>query len=211
MGDSADRFAWARSETPAGLVARLREGSRPRPRLAPRVSQDEVALSPSQVRMWFLNRLEAGSGQYNLAAAVSWNGPVDVAALRAAVGDLLARHESLRTVFGERDGRPFQRVLELEDVLVPLALSDVGGDLAAARALCGQLAEVGFDLAVELPLRVHLITVAPEQHELVVVVHESACDGWSLVPLAGDLAAAYQARAAGRAPGWRPLPVSYRD
>ncbi|AQA25888.1 amino acid adenylation domain protein [Rhodococcus sp. MTM3W5.2] len=84
-----------------------------------------VPLSFAQTRLWFLHRLEGPSATYNMPIALRVVGVLDVSALRAAVGDVVARHEVLRTVFLETDGVPVQQVLEVGEVEVPVSVVDV--------------------------------------------------------------------------------------
>ncbi|MEU0179538.1 amino acid adenylation domain-containing protein, partial [Streptomyces massasporeus] len=191
--------------TAAALARLLGDATRARQPLAARVRPEHVPLSPAQRRLWFLNRFEDRAGTYNLPLAVRLTGAVDPAALEAALGDVVARHESLRTVFPETDGRPRQEVLPA-DAARP-TLHTAAFDEHAVAAAAAQ----DFDLATEVPLRAHLFTVAPDEHVLLLVVHHIAGDGWSMAPLARDLGAAYRARCAGRAPELRPLPVQYAD
>ncbi|HZR51219.1 MAG TPA: condensation domain-containing protein, partial [Streptosporangiaceae bacterium] len=136
-------------------------------------------------------------------------GPLDVAALRAGLGDVVARHESLRTVFAVEDGQVFQRVLPAGEVAPAVVASRVGagevGDRVAAA--CRYL----FDLGAELPVRAEVFSAGGEEHVLVLLAHHIACDGWSMGPLLRDLSAAYGARCAGDAPAWTALPVQYAD
>ncbi|MBM0274427.1 non-ribosomal peptide synthetase [Micromonospora tarensis] len=74
-----------------------------------------------------------------------------------------------------------------------------------------RLALRGFDLAVEPPLRAHLLTVTEHESILLLVLHHIAADGASMGPLGRDLATAYAARTDGRTPSWPPLPVQYAD
>ncbi|GAA2910071.1 hypothetical protein GCM10020221_02490 [Streptomyces thioluteus] len=137
------------------------------------------------------------------------SGALDAEALRAALGDVMARHEALRTVFPEADGRPYQHVRPAAEVRPEVAVESLGeGELAAA---VDRAVRHPFDLATELPLRASLFTVGEQDHMLVLVIHHIAGDGWSMGPLSRDLSAAYAARLAGRAPAWTPLPVQYAD
>ncbi|MER5866501.1 amino acid adenylation domain-containing protein [Kitasatospora sp. NPDC002040] len=162
-----------------------------------------IPLSFAQARLWFLNQVEGPSPTYNVPLTVRLRGPLDREALRAAVGDLADRHEALRTVYQEREGSPWQQVLQQPEVPWAEAPYTAGAVTAAASH--------GFDLAAELPLRAQLFRAGPEDHTLLLVLHHIAADGWSLGPLLRDLAAAYRARTAGAAPGWESLPVQYSD
>ena len=88
----------------ASVVGRGQGGRRPVPRAGRRSGR--VPLSFAQGRLWFLNRLDGAAASYNLPVAVRLTGQVDLGVLRAAVVDLIGRHESLRTVFPECDGVP---------------------------------------------------------------------------------------------------------
>ncbi|MFJ3928565.1 amino acid adenylation domain-containing protein, partial [Streptomyces sp. NPDC090022] len=193
--------------TVAALAERLADAGRQvgRPALVARVRPESVPLSPAQRRLWFLNRFEERTGTYNLPLAVRLTGDLDTDALTAALGDVVARHEALRTVFPDTDGRPRQQVLAAGTVApAPLVAPYTGTALAEAAAR-------DFDLATEVPVRAHLFTVDATTHVLLLVVHHIAADGWSMAPLAHDLAQAYADRRAGRAPSWEPLPVQYAD
>ncbi|MBC9730858.1 non-ribosomal peptide synthetase, partial [Streptomyces sp. TRM68367] len=170
---------------------------------------ERLPLSFGQQRLWFLNRFEGQGATYNIPVVLRLDGHVDPATLRAAVDDLVARHEPLRTVFGEDDEGPCQTVLDAADALPEFRHTEAPEEESAAL-VAGWTAR-GFDVSSDLPLRVALFSHAPEHHTLVLVVHHIAADGWSLPVLVHDLATAYAARRAGRAPGRPPLPVQYAD
>ena len=138
------------------------------------------------------------------------DGDLDRDALAAALGDVTARHEVLRTVFpAGRDGLPWQRVLDPDQARPALPVLDVAE--AGLPAVVARLTAEPFDLTGQPPLRGWLLATAPRSHVLLVVVHHIAADGMSLRPLADDLATAYAARRGGAAPDWAPLPVQYAD
>ncbi|MEZ0113832.1 amino acid adenylation domain-containing protein [Catenulispora sp. EB89] len=201
------------SPTVAGLAARLDEDAAgaPRPRLLPAARPETVPLSFGQQRMWFLHRLEGPSGAYNISSVLRLHGAVSAAALDAALGDVAARHEALRTVFADLDGIGCQTVLDLD---TPGAVPRLAAREVSRAQLSGDLSRItdqGFDLAREVPWRVALLSLSPAEHVLAVVVHHIAADGWSVGVLARDLSTAYAARLDGRAPEWPPLPVQYAD
>ncbi|MFG2905863.1 amino acid adenylation domain-containing protein [Kitasatospora sp. NPDC048286] len=179
-----------------------------RPALGPAARPERVPLSPAQQRLWFIDQFEGPSTLYNTPCALRLTGPVDAAALHAALADVLDRHEVLRTVYPTTEGQPHQLILERPEL--PLCTAAVADEEELHRALAEAGAEV-FDLARDLPVRTTLFSLPGEEHVLLVLMHHIATDGWSVVPLLRDLAEAYRARLAGTAPQWRPLPVQYAD
>ncbi|MER7759599.1 amino acid adenylation domain-containing protein [Streptomyces sp. NPDC097619] len=195
--------------TVAALTPRLVLSGDPVPALAPRSSGGPDPLSPAQRRLWFLNRLEDGAATYNIPVPLRLRGPLDEEALWAALAALVTRHESLRTLFPETAGEPRQVVLEPAEAHPrPDHVRLTPEELPAHQE---EFERRGFDLRTDPPLRARLVSLGPEEHVLLLVVHHIACDGRSMTPLARDLSEAYAAhRKSGTAP-LPPLPVQYRD
>ena len=211
LGAEVEVGALFDTPTPAGLARAVEAawGQPARPRLGPVLRPAVLPLSYAQLRMWFLAGLEDTGAAYHIPVAVQISGPLDTAALEAALGDVATRHESLRTVFPAPGGVPRQQVLDPAARVLPLTIrrldpGQVAGAVTAAAA-------APFDLAGQLPWRAELLVTGPSEAVLVIVVHHIATDGWSMQVLGRDISAAYAARAAGRAPGWAPLPAQYAD
>ncbi|MEV6427956.1 amino acid adenylation domain-containing protein [Nocardia sp. NPDC051463] len=192
-----------RVERLAGAAAGPALGSLPRP--------DRIPLSFAQQRMWFLNRFDPASAVDNIPVAVRLSGRLEVDALRAAVRDVVERHESLRTIYPDVDGEGFQVVLPIEDVravaeLEPQQVAEIDVPRVVTAAIID-----GFDVTTEPPVRLRLLQTGETEHVLVCVVHHIAGDGFSMAPLIRDLMAAYVTRARGGLPDRQPLAVQYPD
>ncbi|EYF00459.1 Long-chain-fatty-acid--CoA ligase [Chondromyces apiculatus DSM 436] len=193
----------------AQLAAQLGHARQARLSLTVQARPDRLPLSFAQQRLWFLHEMEGRTATYNMPLALRLTGALNLPALQAALGDLVARHESLRTVFPQVEGTPHQVILGA-DATWP-ALSVISTDAAGLPGALASAARHGFDLSVEPPLRAALFVLAPDTHVLLLLLHHIVGDGWSMGPLSRDLAAAYAARCQGEPPAWSPLPVQYAD
>ncbi|WP_231119906.1 condensation domain-containing protein, partial [Mycobacterium colombiense] len=171
-----------------------------------------VPLSFAQSRLWFIDQLQGPSPVYNMPVVLRLQGDLKAEALGAALADVVARHETLRTLFVAPGGTPQQLVISAEQ-------ADAGWDVVDATSwsvaqLGGAIEEMvrhPFDLAREIPVRARLFRVGEDEHVLAGVVHHIAADGMSVGPLVRDLGMAYSSRCQGRVPEWAPLPVQYAD
>ncbi|MBJ8347537.1 non-ribosomal peptide synthetase [Antrihabitans sp. YC2-6] len=197
--------------TVAGLAARLEShvGARGRAALVPQRRPDRVPLSMAQQRMWFLNRFAPESPLYNIPVAVKLTGRIDLDALRAAVTDLVERHEILRTRYPEIDGEGWQVVVSGPDAIPAVDVEPCSAE--QLPALLGAFVAGGFDVAAAPPLRVKLFQLTADEYVLAFVVHHISADGFSMGPLTRDMMAAYIERARGERPDWSPLAVQYAD
>jgi mycobactin peptide synthetase MbtE len=186
------------------------ELKRSRPKLIATTHDEPMPLSASQLRSWFAYRVDGPNWVNNIPFAAKLTGPWDIEALLAAVGDVVARHEILRTFYVELDGVPYQVVGPAGEVVVRRATGPDDGwlrrELDAERRHC-------FELDRELPVRVAVLHTADNaaEHVLSLVIHHIASDHWSAGVLFADVMTAYRARRAGEAPAWAPLRVQYAD
>jgi amino acid adenylation domain-containing protein len=175
---------------------------------------DMTPLSFAQQRLWFIEQLEPGTHTYNSARVARLRGPLDTAALRQSLGDIVERHEALRTGFTATDGRPVQMIAGT--LSLPLPIADLSGFPenergAQAQRLAVEEIHRPFDLTRAPLLRVRLIRLGPEEHILVLTMHHIVSDEWSQGVLFRELAILYEAYLAGAPAALPELPIQYAD
>ncbi len=175
----------------------------------------------AQQRLWFLQQLDPHSPAYNLPAVSRLQGQLDAHALARALARIVERHESLRTVFVLLDGRVAQSVVTARTSVPVVDLSRLPPALVErlAQELASREVQSAFDLASGPLVHFRLFRLGPEDHALVINIHHSVYDGWSVGLLFGELVALYNFEVDGRGepavpPGVPPvpdLPLQYAD
>jgi amino acid adenylation domain-containing protein len=169
---------------------------------APTLHDGEIRepLSFAQLRLWFIAQFEPASYAYNITGGIRMRGQLAVDALERSIGEVVRRHESLRTVFGTIDGEPMQVIVPYRSV--PLSILDLQVEPEAKRAREAErlLVEEGrrpFDLSRGPLFRARLIRLAPDDHLLQLTMHHIVADGWSLAVLYRELTALYKSQLEG--------------
>ncbi|HLL48020.1 MAG TPA: condensation domain-containing protein, partial [Longimicrobiaceae bacterium] len=199
---------------PAGL-SRSEKQELLRKILVERISRTRTEpASFAQERLWFINRLQPDNDFYNISLALRLAGPLDAGALERALGEIVRRHETLRTTFQEREGGPVQVIAPFAGFALPA--EDVpGGDgaerEAEARRLATAEARRPFDLAVGPLFRTRLLRLGAEEHVLLVTLHHIVTDEWSMGVLFRELGALYGAFREGRDSPLPALSIQYAD
>src|SRR5439155_116305 len=194
-----ERIAALAPEKRALFAKLMREQSR---------EENAFPISVMQQGIWFLEQLKPHNPAYVIPAAVRISGPLDAGVLRAAVNEIVRRHEPLRTTFRLREGRPAQVVA------AELTLDRPEVDLRSAGDLATQIDATlhePFDLAAGPLLRVRLLRTGDEEYVLVVAMHHLISDGWSVGILVAELSALYEAYLAGRPCPLPDLAIQYGD
>ncbi len=210
------------SPTVAGLAEKIDDAARadavlrlqPIERAAHDEEGEEVPLSFAQQRLWILDQLGMGRASYNIPAAVRLRGRLGLHALEQSLGEIVRRHEALRTTFKTGTVGPVQHVAAAAPL--KLTLADLRGLPAAARereALAHAAAEAArpFDLSTGPPLRARLLRLAEGDHLLLVTIHHIVSDGWSMGLFVRELNALYESQRGGEPSPLRELPIQYAD
>ncbi|HEX7186484.1 MAG TPA: amino acid adenylation domain-containing protein [Thermoanaerobaculia bacterium] len=184
------------------------------PPLRPAPRDGDLPLSFAQERLWFLDQLEPESPLYNVPAAVSLRGDLRPEVLAAALGELVRRHEALRTTFELVGGSPRQRISPAASVPLPqvdLSALPEGVRRREAARLAAEEVRRPFDLMRGPLLRASLLRLGADEHAAVVTMHHIVSDGWSAGVLVRETAALYEALAGGWPSPLPELPVQYAD
>jgi amino acid adenylation domain-containing protein len=171
-------------------------------------------LSPAQLRLWFITRVETDEPVYNEALALRLSGPIQVSVWEAVFTEIIRRHETLRTVFSNSEEGPVQLVQP--PAAVPVSIEDVsdtpesGREEALRQAIAEDLRKP-FNLSQGPLWRVRLIRLAPDEHALVLVMHHIITDARSYGVLTREAALLYDAFSNGQPSPLPELPIQYGD
>ncbi|HEX8242041.1 MAG TPA: amino acid adenylation domain-containing protein, partial [Longimicrobium sp.] len=184
------------------------------PPVVPVERTDALPLSFAQERLWFLDRLEPGSATYNIPIAWRLGGALDQAALERSLGEIVRRHEVLRTTFMEVDGSPVQVIAPFGGFALPVedlsGLSEADRD-AVVRGRAGEEAGWAFDLSAGPLLRAALLRLGEEDHVLLITMHHVVSDAWSMGVFFRELSTLYPVYRDGGESPLAELAVQYAD
>ncbi len=202
----------------APTVAELAERAQPSRQILapiPRVPRaGALPLSFAQERMWLLEQLDPGRSDYNMPAAIRLSGVVDQAALEQSFRKLIERHDSLRSAFRGDDGQSECHVSKQVEFAIAkrdLSTLDEESRSTELERIITEEARRPFDLARAPLLRVNLLTMAPTDHVMVIVMHHIISDGWSTAVITREVAALYEAEQGGKPVSLPALEIQYAD
>ena len=194
--------------------ARQVENQIQRLKIEPVSRSEKLPLSYAQQRLWFLSQLEGGSTAYNMPAAFSLSGCLNIAALKQAIAEILQRHEALQTTFETVDGSPIQVInSSFTELLLVVDLQNLPAteQFLAAKRLATQEAQQIFDLTKDPLLRMILLRLGKQKHILLLTMHHIISDGWSIGILLQELSALYSAHTNEKPSPLPELSLQYAD
>jgi len=196
------------------IIAFLRESTSLDPAAAQVVALEDLPLSRSQQRLWFLTQVDPFNPVYNMVVGLRLTGILHRDVLERALAFLVERHESLRTSFYERDGKPFAKISESDGWRAAFVdLSALSNQKAEndARRMARDEARKPFALENGPLFRATLWSTGRESHLLLLVIHHIVADGWSLGILAREIGALYGAFVQGQHSALDEIVFQYRD
>ncbi|HEX8608816.1 MAG TPA: condensation domain-containing protein, partial [Pedobacter sp.] len=176
------------------------------PEIIKRERQDRTAMSFGQERLWFIDQLE-GSVQYHMPVVLRLEGELNKEGLAFALRTLVNRHQVLRTVIREEDGRGYQYIKDIDG----FCLEKVNDDSLSVRETIEELVHRPFNLSEDYMLRAGLVYLDDKDHILVVTMHHIASDGWSVSIFIKEFISLYKSYKAGNYDSLSPLELQYVD
>ncbi|MFK3865835.1 amino acid adenylation domain-containing protein [Pseudoalteromonas rhizosphaerae] len=177
-------------------------------------TSDMAPASYSQQRMWFIDKLQGQSIEYNLPLLFKVSGRLNIDVIRATGAQILHRQQVLQSRFIERDGVIYQTTggeSTLPVIEYDLQHLDAGGQELQVAELISEGVTYRFNLESDLPIRVTAITLSVDSAMLLFNVHHIVADGWSLEVLANEFCSLYRANVTGETLHLPKLPVQYHD
>ena len=196
------------------LLAFLRSAQQAYQAIEPVAASADYALSHGQKRLWLLDQLQPGLVAYNMVLTRQLTGELDRGSLEHAFEEVVARHESLRTVFVVVEGEPRQRILSVEEAAFVLHYQDLRSQADAhqhALALSRQEIALPFDLSQGPLLRVKLLQTDEQTYCLLLTIHHIVSDEWSMQVLVREVLSLYGAYHEGLPSPLSALPIQYKD
>ncbi|MEI5640035.1 MULTISPECIES: amino acid adenylation domain-containing protein [unclassified Pseudoalteromonas] len=197
------------------VVSTQRRSARP-PLTAIVRSAETLPVSFAQQRLWFIDKLQGGSSEYNMPMALRVSGSLDLTLVEQVLSTIVARHEVLRSVYVEEDGQVKQKIKPMSEVAVEVVqeeVSHLSGE-AQAQAIDALLEDEfmrPFDLASDLMVRVHYVHTSQTSGVLLFNMHHIASDGWSMEVLNKEFFQLYDALSQGKEMPLPALDIQYAD
>jgi amino acid adenylation domain-containing protein/non-ribosomal peptide synthase protein (TIGR01720 family) len=175
---------------------------------------NNMKLSFSQQRLWFIDQLEGGSAQFNIRMAIKLTGLININAFKRAISSIIERHEVLRTCFASSDGNPYQIIQDkFELPLKSIDISHLNFDEQTQKVaqLASEDGNKLFDLSKDVLIRVNLLKLSAEQHIVLFNMHHIASDAWSIGILIKEFSILYNAYCQKQDNPLAPLTIQYVD
>ncbi|MDZ7342104.1 MAG: non-ribosomal peptide synthase/polyketide synthase, partial [candidate division KSB1 bacterium] len=195
-------------------IAKLSEPGLEAPPIVPISRDQELPLSFAQQRLWFLDQLEPNSPFYNIPEAVRFKGHLDVDALEQSLNEVVRRHESLRTTFHAKGGKPYQVIHP--EMTIPLRKIDLRrlpreDRESHIQEIARQEGQTPFDLTIGPLLRATLVQVDADDYVVFYTMHHIIGDDWSTTVLVREITLCYDAFTHQRPSPLPELPIQYAD
>lgn len=212
---STDQAKLERGQTDLwGAIRTLVKSWQKAPPIKPVSREKNLPLSFAQQRLWLLDQLQPSSSVYNIPKAVQISGYLDKDALKKTLDTIVARHESLHTIFVSIEGKPAQVIAKRPPVkmlIIDLSQRLDADREAEAQCLLKKEIQRPFNLSSDLMLRAMLLQLGDQEHILLLVMHHIASDGWSIGILFREFMTLYEVFASGGSPSLASLPIQYAD